>query len=103
MCLSRNSLRVRGEKERKSNERKSFEGKANIPEIKTACVVLNTAEYCHATAFQVCGSSFPGTLLTCAVQLEERIKDIISEDLRDKITLQPECDIFVRYFGNPSK
>ncbi|KAG8906708.1 Vacuolar protein sorting-associated protein 53 [Tulasnella sp. 403] len=58
-------------------ERRSVEGR--FTEIRNACVVLNTADYCQTTA----------------VELEEKIKEKISDDLREQITLQAERDIFM--------
>lgn len=34
-------------------ERRSSEGRPNIAELQTSCLVLNTAEYCLETATQV--------------------------------------------------
>lgn len=58
--------------------RRSLEGKANLQEIKTACVTLNTAEYCQVTS----------------LQLEDRVKDKISESLREDVTFQAEREMF---------
>jgi hypothetical protein len=34
--------------------RKSVEGRANMQDVKNACMILNTAEYCQSTSLQVC-------------------------------------------------
>jgi hypothetical protein len=34
--------------------RKSVEGRANLQDVKNACMILNTAEYCQSTSLQVC-------------------------------------------------
>ena len=34
--------------------RKSIEGRANLQDVKNACMILNTAEYCQSTSLQVC-------------------------------------------------
>lgn len=44
---------LRREAPRRSTDRRSLEGRANIGEVKNACLVLNTAEYCLTTAGQV--------------------------------------------------
>jgi hypothetical protein len=41
-----------------------MEGRANLNEIKTACMILNTADYCQNTS----------------LQLEERVRDKIAAD-----------------------
>ena len=33
--------------------RKSVEGRANMQDVKNACMILNTAEYCQSTSLQV--------------------------------------------------
>ena len=38
-------------------DRRSGEGRPNVFELQTACLVLNTAEYCLETASQVCYST----------------------------------------------
>jgi hypothetical protein len=34
--------------------RRSVEGRANLQDVKNACMILNTAEYCQSTSLQVC-------------------------------------------------
>lgn len=58
--------------------RRSVEGRSNLSEVKTACMVLNTAEYCYNTS----------------LQLEDRLKDKVKDDLRDSVTFQDERDAF---------
>ena len=58
--------------------RRSFEGRANLQEVRTACIVLNTAEYCQTTS----------------LQLEERLKDKISPELKEDISFEPERENF---------
>ncbi|WVQ79954.1 hypothetical protein IAT38_002055 [Cryptococcus sp. DSM 104549] len=58
--------------------RRSVEGRDNLQEVKTACVVLNTAEYCQNTS----------------LQLEERLKDKIAPELREDVSFQAERDTF---------
>ncbi|KAG8953402.1 Vacuolar protein sorting-associated protein 53 [Tulasnella sp. 424] len=58
-------------------ERRSMEGR--FSEVKTACTVLNTADYCQTTSSE----------------LEDKIKEKISEDYQEKVSLQTERDLFV--------
>ncbi|WWC70074.1 uncharacterized protein I206_104020 [Kwoniella pini CBS 10737] len=58
--------------------RRSFEGKDNLQEVRNACMILNTAEYCQNTS----------------LQLEERLKDKISEELKEDISFQEQRDTF---------
>lgn len=51
-----------------------------MQEIRTACMILNTAEYCQTTS----------------LQLEERLKDKIDEEYKDKISFQDERETFTR-------
>ncbi|KAK8864473.1 hypothetical protein IAR55_001723 [Kwoniella newhampshirensis] len=64
--------------------RRSFEGRDNLQEVKNACVVLNTAEYCQNTS----------------LQLEERLKDKIAPNLKDDVTFQSERDTFSTVISN---
>ncbi|GAA5915432.1 hypothetical protein JCM6882_001421 [Rhodosporidiobolus microsporus] len=59
-------------------DRRSGEGRPNMQELQTACLVLNTAEYCLETASQ----------------LEERLREVIDPTLRDRVSLQHEKDLF---------
>lgn len=68
---------------RRSTDRRSIEGRANVGEVKNACLVLNTAEYC----------------LTTAGQLEDMCKERIADSLQDEISLQEERDQFIAYVG----
>ncbi|AAW40845.2 hypothetical protein CNBA3220 [Cryptococcus deneoformans B-3501A] len=58
--------------------RKSLEGRDSLQEVKTACMVLNTAEYC----------------LNTSLQLEERLKDKIDSKFREEISFQDERQTF---------
>ncbi|ORY89757.1 Vps53-like protein [Leucosporidium creatinivorum] len=59
-------------------DRRSGEGRPNVHELQTACLVLNTAEYCLETASQ----------------LEERLQSAIHPDLRSRVTLEAEKELF---------
>ncbi|POY71074.1 hypothetical protein BMF94_5831 [Rhodotorula taiwanensis] len=59
-------------------DRKSSEGRPNMQELHTACLVLNTAEYCHETASQ----------------LEERLQERIHPDFKDRVSLEAEKELF---------
>lgn len=71
-------LSLSGSKQR-SNVRKSTESRYDLQEIKQACLVINTADYCQTTSSE----------------LEEKIKEKINPNFKDKITLQGERDLFV--------
>ena len=60
-----------------------FESRANPQEVKNACVVLNTAEYCQNTL----------------TQLEERLKDMINPEFKDEISFEPERTNFTSSVG----
>lgn len=53
--------------------------KTNGPSIEDAVIILNTADYCYTTTNQ----------------LEEKIKQRIDEDLRDKVDMQSQADSFM--------
>ncbi|GAA6008665.1 Vps53p [Rhodotorula paludigena] len=59
-------------------DRRSNEGRPNMQELQTACLVLNTAEYCLETA----------------AQLEERLQERIHPDFRDRVSLEAEKELF---------
>ncbi|KAM0789531.1 hypothetical protein ACM66B_000346 [Microbotryomycetes sp. NB124-2] len=59
-------------------DRRSGEGRPNVRELQTACLVLNTAEYCLETASQ----------------LEERLQEKIDPEFKDKVSLEAEKDTF---------
>ncbi|GAA5896977.1 hypothetical protein JCM5296_002672 [Sporobolomyces johnsonii] len=59
-------------------DRRSGEGRPNTHELQTACLVLNTGEYCLETASQ----------------LEERLQEKIHPDLRDRVSLEAEKELF---------
>ncbi|KAK4054186.1 Vacuolar protein sorting-associated protein 53 [Microbotryomycetes sp. JL201] len=59
-------------------DRRSGEGRPNVRELQTACLVLNTAEYCLETA----------------AQLEERLQEKIDPEFKDKVSLEAEKDTF---------
>ncbi|RPD57521.1 hypothetical protein L226DRAFT_503394 [Lentinus tigrinus ALCF2SS1-7] len=59
--------------------RKSMEMRYDPSELKNACTLINTADYCQTTA----------------LELEENIRDKCDEAYKEKITLQEERDQFV--------
>ncbi|GAA5880538.1 hypothetical protein JCM16303_005423 [Sporobolomyces ruberrimus] len=59
-------------------DRRSGEGRPNLQELQTACLVLNTGEYCLETA----------------AQLEETLKEKIDPEFRDRVSLEAEKDLF---------
>ncbi|SDA00050.1 BZ3500_MvSof-1268-A1-R1_Chr9g10412 [Microbotryum saponariae] len=62
-------------------DRRSVEGRGpSLHELQTACLVLNTAEYCLETASQ----------------LEERLIEKIDADFKAQVSLEREKDLFVQ-------
>ncbi|KAH9935765.1 Vps53-like protein [Fomitopsis serialis] len=59
--------------------RKSTDSRVDMNEVRTACTLINTADYCHATA----------------LELEENIRVKTDESYKERISLQEECDLFV--------
>ncbi|GJE92731.1 vacuolar protein sorting-associated protein 53 -like protein [Phanerochaete sordida] len=59
--------------------RRSIETRLDMNELKNACVLINTADYCHQTA----------------LELEEKIREKVSDTYKEKISFQEECDLFV--------
>lgn len=58
--------------------RRSVEGRSDLAEVRNACMVLNTAEYC----------------LNTSVQLEDLVRDKIKPALADTVSFQDERDGF---------
>lgn len=52
--------------------RRSLEGRTNLQEVRNACIVINTAEYCFNTS----------------LQLEERVRDKIDEPLKAEVAFE---------------
>ncbi|KAH9176699.1 Vps53-like protein [Lactarius sanguifluus] len=59
--------------------RRSTDVRYDLNEIKNACLVINTAEYCQSTA----------------QELEEKVRQRIHSEFRERISLQTECDLFI--------
>ncbi|KLO18398.1 hypothetical protein SCHPADRAFT_993623 [Schizopora paradoxa] len=59
--------------------RRSLDSKFDVNELKNACIVLNTAEYCQVTASE----------------LEEKLIDKINEEYKEKVSLQAERDVLI--------
>ena len=57
-----------------------MDSRFDISELKNACTLINTADYCQTTA----------------LELEENIREKCDEAFKEKITLQEERDLFVR-------
>ncbi len=57
----------------------------DVSELKSACTLINTADYCQTTA----------------LELEENIRAKCDEAYKEQITLQDERDLFVRYVYVP--
>ncbi|KAI0000479.1 Vps53-like protein [Russula vinacea] len=59
--------------------RRSADVRHDMNEIRNACLVINTAEYCQTTA----------------QELEEKVRQRIRGDFKERISLQTECDMFL--------
>ncbi|KAI9067270.1 hypothetical protein FKP32DRAFT_1673066 [Trametes sanguinea] len=59
--------------------RKSMDTRYDVTELKNACTLINTADYCQTTA----------------LELEENIREKCDDTFKEKITLQEERDLFV--------
>ncbi|KAI0305491.1 Vps53-like protein [Multifurca ochricompacta] len=59
--------------------RRSADMRYDINEIQNACLVINTAEYCQTTA----------------QELEEKVRQRIYGEFKERISLQTECDLFI--------
>ncbi|KAF9501688.1 hypothetical protein BDN71DRAFT_1406739 [Pleurotus eryngii] len=59
--------------------RRSMDSRVGADELKQACLLINTADYCHGTASE----------------LEDTIRQKINEEFKEKISLQAEMDIFL--------
>ncbi|KZT42510.1 hypothetical protein SISSUDRAFT_1041476 [Sistotremastrum suecicum HHB10207 ss-3] len=64
---------------RVEKERRSLEQQAESHDLLNACTLINTADYCQATA----------------LELEEKIKEKIAERFQEKVSFQAERDMFV--------
>ncbi|KAJ2919921.1 hypothetical protein MD484_g444, partial [Candolleomyces efflorescens] len=62
-----------------SQIRKSVETRSDTELLKQTCLVINTADYCQTTA----------------LELEEKIKEKINPEFKEKISFQAERDMFV--------
>ncbi|EPQ57099.1 hypothetical protein GLOTRDRAFT_137518 [Gloeophyllum trabeum ATCC 11539] len=70
---------IAGLKKPPTQPRKSTETRYDANELKNACMLINTADYCQRTA----------------AELGETIREKINDDFKEKITFQAEQDIFV--------
>ncbi|PCH36062.1 hypothetical protein WOLCODRAFT_108133 [Wolfiporia cocos MD-104 SS10] len=59
--------------------RKSIESRLDLNEVKNACTLINTADYCQTTA----------------LELEENLREKSDEPFKEKISFQEERDLFV--------
>lgn len=58
-----------------------MDARYDVTELKNACTLINTADYCQTTA----------------LELEENIRAKCDDAFKEQITLQEECDLFIRY------
>ncbi|KDQ55816.1 hypothetical protein JAAARDRAFT_208588 [Jaapia argillacea MUCL 33604] len=59
--------------------RRSIENRLDMNELKTACLLVNTADYCQRTA----------------LELEEKMKEKLNDEYKEQLSLQAEQDLFV--------
>lgn len=59
-------------------------------------MVINTAEYCHVTAADVRARLHHAKSDADELKLEEKMKEKISDEFRERVSLQQERDQFVR-------
>ncbi|KAF5328679.1 hypothetical protein D9619_011656 [Psilocybe cf. subviscida] len=59
--------------------RRSTETRVDLELLKQICVLINTADYCQNTAFE----------------LEAKVKEKVNPEFKEKITFQVECDMFI--------
>ncbi|KAL0956636.1 hypothetical protein HGRIS_002769 [Hohenbuehelia grisea] len=59
--------------------RRSMDSRFDAAELKQACLLINTADYCHTTA----------------AELEEKLRENINETFKEKVSLQVEQDLFL--------
>ena len=72
--------------------RKSLEGRANMQDVKNACMILNTAEYCRSTSLQAC--LFVSRMPRLMVKLEERLKGKIDDQFKEEVSFETERETF---------
>ncbi|KAG6853779.1 hypothetical protein C0991_001490 [Blastosporella zonata] len=61
--------------------RRSGDTRYDVQELKHACKLINTADYCLSTASE----------------LEDKIREKINEEFKERVSFQAERDMFVRY------
>lgn len=86
--------------------RSSSDSRLSMSELYNACSVVNTADYCSETSAQVSLSRSAPCLMEMALtmvsgygvnqQLEERLKEKIHPDFRDRVSLESEKELFLR-------
>ncbi|KAJ3554569.1 hypothetical protein NM688_g3036 [Phlebia brevispora] len=62
-----------------SSIRRSIETRLDVNELRNACTLINTADYCHTTA----------------LELEAKIQEKIDEPFEEKISFQEEGELFI--------
>lgn len=68
-----------GSKRPPTQIRKSTESRLDVELLKQTCIIINTADYCQTTA----------------IELEEKIKEKINPEFKEKISFQAERDLFI--------
>ncbi|KAF8313077.1 hypothetical protein DL93DRAFT_2137978 [Clavulina sp. PMI_390] len=70
---------IAGLKRPTDRERRSFDGRSNAADIRTACLILNTAEYCQTTASE----------------LEDKVREKIADEFKEQVSFLTERDLFL--------
>ncbi|KAI0066196.1 hypothetical protein BV25DRAFT_1988653 [Artomyces pyxidatus] len=66
--------------------RRSTDTRYDLNEMKNACLVINTADYCQTTAQEIDDSQF---------QLEEKVRQRVAPEFKERVSVQTECDLFI--------
>lgn len=84
-----------------STIRRSIDTRYDIDQVKRACLMLNTADYCQTVSAEVWMKTFLlSSQLThglSAPQLEEKLKERLQTGFKEKLSFQDEHDLFVKY------
>lgn len=79
VCCDRRGVYQLLHSDRTEPARRSIDTRPNVVEMQRWCMVLNTADYCATTA----------------VQLEDKLREKIDGEFKDRVTLEAEREIFL--------
>lgn len=76
-----------------------MDSRLDMSELKHACLLVNTADYCQTTALEVSARKQHKRNHTylSREQLEEKVREKVNDEFKDRVTFQVERDQFVRY------